>query len=1016
MITIIDRNNLKFLTIQRILSEKKASLQWKINGDNSDETTLKRLMQSFSIDVSNLCSFMPQDSVGKFSQYTPKEILINTLKSIKSEDKNGSLHDEQIRLSAEQDGKIRKEAELKQCKADISLLQRQIDGIRGDVEKMNRRKVYEQDIKSYGTMLQVVKCNEAKEKLSAKKDAYDKFMENIETERVKLAPLESAVRSSSVEHTGFEAALRDCTQRSRSHMNTSHNLQEETKSISAELDNNVHFYENYDRDISSLRLSVERIQSQIVDLEGEHENSRPQVHAKNSEVNEINGSILRKDREIAKIKQDIQSLYSASDECDRMITSMEAKLARQVDFKSQLKEKIIQNADQYRHDLMSTLNFISSNESQWRGEVLGPVGMHIECQSQVATAIIERLIPKNILTLTFLVADEEDAFALKRFRQQQKLKINIVTMNAKDASYPQYSSGDRESLRRLGISNVITDLFECPNIVLRYLCTFYSLNRILYTQDTHFDPSDGLVTFCTERRQDIFSVFVNHGVSQNVSSSSSSYQGNRNGNTPKSSSLLQYFGRKSRYSSQFSIASYAVQNKGILIHPQELNSMNMDQVEALKSQVASKREEKVDLRKSQDKFQLEIQSLESSRDELKSRKASLIQQIKVLEGRRYELSQKQREKQNLESQIDAKQRDYQQHRHLVRQLLDKFFISSEQLLQEEQLRVRIGIERNVLSIRKAELKGKLGENQQALARAKSAISALEDDAKELERELEPLQRELTMEMRELEKAKEELGGENQLITFYEDCCQRFPERDRASIEARMEELQFAMERCISNPTVLRRFEEWTKSLAEKEEECCQLERDCQELGSSLDLSSYHWLDTVRTLAIRLNELFSRYMSELNFRGEVALVEKGAFSDFEIQLKVAFRAEGMIVDLSGFRHSGGERSVSTIMYLMALQELISSPFRIVDEINQGMDEVNERLVMQRVVQSCLASPESPQYFLVSPKLLPGLRALEEEGVTVLIVCNGPGALPQWNLSQYIASVQERVSKKRKRLSL
>ena len=40
-----------------------------------------------------------------------------------------------------------------------------------------------------------------------------------------------------------------------------------------------------------------------------------------------------------------------------------------------------------------------------------------------------------------------------------------------------------------------------------------------------------------------------------------------------------------------------------------------------------------------------------------------------------------------------------------------------------------------------------------------------------------------------------------------------------------------------------------------------------------------------------------------------------------------------------------------MYLMSLQELTASPFRVVDEINQGMDERNERLVFDRIVSSC-----------------------------------------------------------------
>ena len=100
-------------------------------------------------------------------------------------------------------------------------------------------------------------------------------------------------------------------------------------------------------------------------------------------------------------------------------------------------------------------------------------------------------------------------------------------------------------------------------------------------------------------------------------------------------------------------------------------------------------------------------------------------------------------------------------------------------------------------------------------------------------------------------------------------------------------------------------------------------------------------------------------------------------------------------LDSHRQSGGERSVSTIFYLMALQSLARSPFRVVDEINQGMDPRNERLVHERLVEiACSESNDNTtaattsgpgaasaegqddsqstgQYFLITPKLLPGL---------------------------------------------
>jgi chromosome segregation ATPase len=83
-----------------------------------------------------------------------------------------------------------------------------------------------------------------------------------------------------------------------------------------------------------------------------------------------------------------------------------------------------------------------------------------------------------------------------------------------------------------------------------------------------------------------------------------------------------------------------------------------------------------------------------------------------------------------------------------------------------------------------------------------------------------------------------------------------------------------------------------------------------------------------------------------------------------------------------------------MYLMALQEMMVAPFRCVDEINQGLDERNERLVFKRIVENSTKPPgpggltdHCGQYFLITPKLLPNLYDMEEEAMTVLFIFNG-----------------------------
>lgn len=58
-----------------------------------------------------------------------------------------------------------------------------------------------------------------------------------------------------------------------------------------------------------------------------------------------------------------------------------------------------------------------------------------------------------------------------------------------------------------------------------------------------------------------------------------------------------------------------------------------------------------------------------------------------------------------------------------------------------------------------------------------------------------------------------------------------------------------------------------------------------------------------------------------------------YEKYGIQIKVKFRASEPLKELNPYHQSGGERSVATVLYMMALQELTRVPFRCVDEINQ-----------------------------------------------------------------------------------
>lgn len=58
-----------------------------------------------------------------------------------------------------------------------------------------------------------------------------------------------------------------------------------------------------------------------------------------------------------------------------------------------------------------------------------------------------------------------------------------------------------------------------------------------------------------------------------------------------------------------------------------------------------------------------------------------------------------------------------------------------------------------------------------------------------------------------------------------------------------------------------------------------------------------------------------------------------FDQYGLQIRVKFRDVEELQELTRHFQSGGERTVTTAIYMIALQELSRVPFRCVDEINQ-----------------------------------------------------------------------------------
>ena len=265
-----------------------------------------------------------------------------------------------------------------------------------------------------------------------------------------------------------------------------------------------------------------------------------------------------------------------------------------------------------------------------------------------------------------------------------------------------------------------------------------------------------------------------------------------------------------------------------------------------------------------------------------------------------------------------------------------------------------------------------------------------------------------------EDAEEQLNNDD-LPQFFEE------------VEEALDEAEEKVNQITDNPHIMREYTQRKKDIARLQEQLENVGGEKEMKRNSLQKKLDAWEAALINIVNKVSSKFSAYMKEVGCAGEVRLYTGGAgeardgdgdviynFKDWGIEILVKFRENSSLQVLSAQTHSGGERSVSTIMYLMGLQNLMVSPFRCVDEINQGLDERNERLVFKRIVEnSTLPAPaEKPddhcgQYFLITPKLLPNLDGMENDNITILFVFSGAHNFNNcldWNVDKFIEDLR------------
>ncbi len=254
------------------------------------------------------------------------------------------------------------------------------------------------------------------------------------------------------------------------------------------------------------------------------------------------------------------------------------------------------------------------------------------------------------------------------------------------------------------------------------------------------------------------------------------------------------------------------------------------------------------------------------------------------------------------------------------------------------------------------------------AMARHRLGELESERREVERRLS----DASSTLNELQSSAEKVGP---IIETSRD-----PEEVRKDIDAN----QIAI---ASLGTVLENagemYDSYRKTFEDLKDKAGQVAENRAMVLKELDIRKEVWKRAVEDLLSKVSDAFRENLEKVGATGYVSLVNPDDLENAGIELLVGFGGANPTA-LNYYTQSGGERSVSVIAFLLALQSSILSPIRAVDEFDVHMDPRNREAFLRMIVEMSKRNP-GLTYICITPGQIPPI--IEES--SVLVVQNNYG---------------------------
>ncbi|KAI9101964.1 hypothetical protein DFS34DRAFT_612195 [Phlyctochytrium arcticum] len=957
------------LTIKRIFKRGMANKShWKMNGEPATQDAVTEKLAAMNVQVNNLCSFLPQEKVSEFAQMNPPELLRETERAAGSA-KLSKWHDELVELRNEE-----KDANsaVESLRRNVENLEQRNAVVERDVARYREREAVLQNTKNLRMKIPWCQYEIARTSFLEARSHKNELQQALEELQLKHTPLQQHIDDLKAQMATVGQEVKRLTRAYHEQTTSSSGLAgkiEEIKIAEANSDRLHSQLEGLQRKekerqkrINNLRQEISKEQSKLESLEREMTEGggadgssqggsqqelaqlQDEINRKNRVLEEIGGRIMIVQRKMREVQEDAARFRDQKETTYRELQSLD-----------DIREQKLHGLRQTNRQTYDATLWLRENQHLFEKKVFEPVVLEISVKDPKYCAAVESGLSRSLMT--FVTLTEADYFKFdEEVLKKRKWRVDVVMFEPKTLSMyrPKFSL---EQIQSWGFDGYLLDMVDGPPEVLVAACEKDGIHNLPIASGRVQLTDD------VERR-------IGAYISQNVRHKVNSAYGQ---SSSRATTL-----RPAR------ILTRSVDNERRRELEMRLDELHTSMEECAQRLKAGSIEE--------EKIRKEDSLVREQKQELVNRKKQ-IQQRKI----RYDKAKQNLEIQQMRLQTAEEEPSIETEELAVRKQIHACNLQRCQLALEFKTIQFQSLndfrKRTIAALRQVELEAKITEQasrkresddelrvaQQALANAADQVARSKERAR-----------------RKLEAAREAVAGASEQER--DTLAQMWTDKTLDELEEMLVEQEARAEMINSTDAgVITEYEKRNTEIEALKAKIAKGEGKLNDRRGRIQSIKDKWVPELTELVNSISKNFADAFDKIGCAGEVRIAENDDFDKWGIDILVKFRDTEKLHHLTGQRQSGGERSVSTILYLMALQELSHVPFRVVDEINQGMDPRNERMVHGEMVRAACQAGTS-QYFLITPKLLPDLEY--HERMRVLCVFNGPFTVEKVDSKDYL----------------